>query len=111
MLAVPATGLLAGHLAELRRGSETRPEDLKTIAAEFESLLLAKLLESMRGEDASGWLGGGDGQAGGLAIELAEQQLAQALAAQGGLGLAELVVQGLSRSQANERFAKAADKG
>lgn len=94
---IPETGLPAGRLAEIRAGSETRPEDLKKIAAEFESLLLAKLLESMRGTEPGGWLGTGDDATGALTVELAEQQLAQALAAQGGLGLAELVVNGLSR--------------
>jgi Rod binding domain-containing protein len=79
--------------------SERHPEDAKRIAdaaRQFESLLIAQLLKSMR-ESGGGWLGTGDDQAGAQAMELAEEQMARALAQQGGLGLAQLVVAGLKR--------------
>jgi flagellar protein FlgJ len=90
------SGILAGSLAEIKAGAKDHPERLKQLAAEFESLLLAQLLKSMREATSSGWLGAGEDQAGVTMVEMAEQQFAQLLASQGGLGLADLIVQGLS---------------
>lgn len=73
------------------------PAKVRDAARQFESLLLAQLLKGMRGADSAGWLGGGEDQAGAIATELAEEQFAQALSAQGGLGLSSLIVSGLSR--------------
>ena len=81
-------------------GAQKRSDDPKRIAdaaQQFESLLIAQLLKSMRGSGADGWLGTGDDQAGAQALDLAEEQMAQALARQGGLGLAHVVAQGLQR--------------
>jgi Rod binding domain-containing protein len=75
------------------------PARVTHAAQEFESLLIAQLLKSMRESDSGGWLGTGSDQAGAHAMELAEEQLAQALAHQGGLGLAKLVVSGLKRAE------------
>jgi len=72
------------------------PGRLKQVAGEFEALLLAQMLKSVREAGAGGWMGTGEDQATSSIVELAEQQFAQALASQGGLGLAGLVVQGLS---------------
>jgi Rod binding domain-containing protein len=69
------------------------PSRVEKAASEFESLLIAQLLQSMRTE--SGWLGTGEDASSSSLIELAEQQLASAMSAQGGLGLAKLVAQGL----------------
>jgi Rod binding domain-containing protein len=65
-------------------------------ACQFEALLIGQMLKSTREGDA-GWLGTGeeDDQAGTTATELAEEQFAQAMARQGGLGLARLVVSGI----------------
>jgi flagellar protein FlgJ len=83
-------------LAQLDRSDRSDPKALKLAAGEFESLLLTELLKSMREASSEGWLGGGEDQAGSTMVEMAEQQLAQALAASGGLGLSNLVVQGLA---------------
>lgn len=73
------------------------PKRVADTAQQFESLLIAQLLKSMRESGTGGWLGTGDDPAGAQAVELAEGQMAQALATQGGLGLAHLVVKGLQR--------------
>ena len=65
-------------------------------AQDFESLLIGQMLHSMR-ENGSGWLGTGEDEAGGTAIGYGEEQLAQALAKAGGLGLSRLIAQGLAR--------------
>ena len=49
---------------------------------------------------ADGWELLSDDQAGSLAVEMAEQQFAQAMSAKGGLGIAKLVTAGLERGAA-----------
>jgi Rod binding domain-containing protein len=63
-------------------------------AGQFEALLIGQILKSMR-EEGSGWLGTGDDKAASSAMGFAEEQLAAALSAAGGLGLARIVKQGL----------------
>jgi len=72
---------------------------IEDAAHQFESLLLASMLKSMREAGSGGWLGGGEDQTSAAAMELAEEQFARALAAQGGLGLAALVAGGLKRTR------------
>ena len=92
-MAEPISASTPGRLdIERFRGRPDTPEAVREVAREFEALLIAQLLKSMRG--TGGWLGSGS-EAGGLMVEVAEQQLARALAAGGGLGLAELVAEGL----------------
>jgi Rod binding domain-containing protein len=60
-------------------------------AGQFESLLIAQMLKSMR-ESESGWLGTGEeDSAGETAMGMAEEHLATALSAAGGLGLSQYV--------------------
>jgi Rod binding domain-containing protein len=66
------------------------PVKVKDAARQFEALLLGQILRTMR-EAATGE--GGD-----ALLEVAEQNLAQAMAAQGGIGLASLVVEGLGKA-------------
>jgi Rod binding domain-containing protein len=73
------------------------PKRVADAARQFESLMIGQLLKSMRESGEGGWLGTGDDQAGAQAMELAEEQVAQALAQQGGFGLARLVVAGLKK--------------
>ncbi len=76
--------------------SQASPAAIENAARQFESLLIAQLLRSVREGDAEGWLGAGEDPASSSAVELAEEQFAAALSAQGGLGLAGLVVKGLA---------------
>ncbi|HSW49116.1 MAG TPA: hypothetical protein VLH09_03030 [Bryobacteraceae bacterium] len=69
---------------------------LQEAARQFEALLIRELLRAARG-DSEGWLGAGEDQSAASAMGLAEEQFAGALAAQGGLGLASLIVAGLER--------------
>jgi Rod binding domain-containing protein len=87
-------------------GSRPPQDNSKRVAdaaQQFESLLMAQLLKSMRESGAGGWLGTGDDQAGSQAMELAEEQMAQALAQRGGLGLARLVVSGLQKAPLSQQ--------
>ncbi|SRR5579885_2610145 len=71
------------------------PAKLRDVAQQFEALLLSQMLKLARESGAAGWLGTGDDQSSSSAMELAEEQFAQALSARGGLGLSKLVVSGL----------------
>ncbi len=74
---------------------------IEKAATQFESLMIGQIMKSMHEAGSSGWLGGGDDQAGEAAMEMAEDQFAQALASRGGLGLAKLIMQGLSAKSAD----------
>ena len=83
------------------------PKRIAGAAKDFEALMIAQLLKSMRDAGEGGWLGTGEDEAGAQAMELAEEQLARALASQGGLGLARLVARGLNKADATPRPAAA----
>ncbi|MEJ7606017.1 MAG: hypothetical protein WKF37_07060 [Bryobacteraceae bacterium] len=71
-----------------------KPDKIEEAAQQFESLLLAQMLKSMR-ESGSGWLGTGEDASAESAVGLAEEQFAQALTASGGLGLTAMITKNL----------------
>ena len=72
---------------------------LKETAQQFEALLIGQMLKSAR-ESGSAWFGGGEDEASSTATGMAEEHLAQTLAAQGGLGITRMVVDGLAKDEA-----------
>jgi Rod binding domain-containing protein len=78
-------------------GKKDSPEQIHHAAQQFESLLMTQLLRTAHSDD-EGWLGTGDDQTASSAMGLAEEQLAQALSVRGGLGLSDLIEQGLTKS-------------
>ncbi|MCS6953071.1 MAG: hypothetical protein RMI94_15660 [Bryobacterales bacterium] len=83
--------------------SEASRQRLEEAAREFEALLLARLLKSAREAGWSGWLGTDREDAAATALEMAEEELARALAHGGGLGLARLIGEGLEAVQGATR--------
>lgn len=75
-------------------GSEAPIRNVDDAAREFEGLLLGQMLKAMRGD--GGWLGSEAGEGDSSMLEFGEQQLAQVLAMQGGLGLATALVGSLN---------------
>jgi Rod binding domain-containing protein len=74
------------------------PEKVAKAAEQFEGLMIHQLLKSANSDD-EGWFGtGGEDHAGMQAMEIAQQQFASAMAARGGIGLAQLVVKGLAQA-------------
>jgi len=73
------------------------PKNAAEAARQFEALLMAQILKAARG-DEKGWLGTGDDSGDAMASELAEEQFAQALAQNGGLGLSNRIISSLSSS-------------
>lgn len=68
-------------------------------AKDFESLLIAQMLRSVR-EEGSGWLGTGEDESSSAAFGLGEEQLAKTLAAGGGIGLSKIIEKGLKPASA-----------
>jgi Rod binding domain-containing protein len=79
--------------------SRSSPDKIEHAAKQFESLLIGQILKSMHEAGSSGWMGGGEDQSGESAMELAEEQFAQALASRGGFGLSRLIIQGLTKPE------------
>ena len=76
------------------------PAKIQKAGREFEALLLAQMLKSARESSGSGLTGddADDKDANSTMVELGEQQFAQALASSGGLGIAKMVVTGLTKN-------------
>jgi len=88
-----ALGAAAG--AMLGPGVTRPPETVEAAARQFEALMIAQLLKEARG-DQDGWLGSGEDPGSATAAGLAEEQFAQALSQNGGLGLKAQIVSSLS---------------
>ena len=73
------------------------PAKIKEAASQFEALLITQMLQSSRASDGEGLMGDAQDQNSTL-LELGEQQMAQALASNGGLGIAKMVVAGLNKN-------------
>jgi flagellar protein FlgJ len=72
-------------------GQSAEKAKLKDAAGKFEAMLIAQMLKSARKTDSGGWSGESDESTSSM-MDMAEQQLADMLGAQGGLGIAQMVV-------------------
>jgi Rod binding domain-containing protein len=77
-----------------------KPDQISQAATQFEALIIGQVLTAARESSDQGWLGTGDDKTSDMAMEMAEQGLAQGLAAQGGLGIAKMVTAKLRRDDA-----------
>ena len=86
--------------AALPGGSEKTdsPARIRQSATDFEALLLAQILKSTREASGGGLIADEDSQENSTMVELGEQQFAQALASSGGLGIAKMIVTGLTKN-------------
>jgi Rod binding domain-containing protein len=91
---IPPLTSLSANAAGPEPAGQPTPERLRGAAKQFEALLIAQMLRMARSEE-DGWLGSGDGGAAQSAVGFAEEGLAMALAEQGGLGLADTIVNAL----------------
>ena len=82
--------------ADAAKSKQVDPAKLKDTAQQFEALLISQMLKSARESNPGGLGGETDDKSGDSMMDMAEQQLSQLLAAGGGLGLAKLVIQGIS---------------
>ena len=102
MIPIVHAGIVALGPAGSKAKDQPGPDKIADAAKQFESLILQQLLKSAREspESQSGIFS--SGQSNDTFSSMAEEHFAQALAAQGGLGLARLVSQGLLRDQARD---------
>ncbi len=76
----------------------SKPSKLHQAAQQFEALMIGEMMKSVHEGSSSGWLGSDDGEGGqNQAMEMAESQFANALAMNGGLGLARMVEQSVGQ--------------
>jgi flagellar protein FlgJ len=76
-----------------------KPDKVTDAARQFEALVVGQVLKAAREASDGGWLGTGDDQTGELALEMAEQGFAQAIASKGALGIAKMVTPKLRRDE------------
>jgi Rod binding domain-containing protein len=102
---------LVGRLGNLASPAETTaraakdPLKLAQAATEFESLLLAQILRSVRESTSEGWLGSSRSEVN-PTMELAETQLARVMAERGALGITKMLMSGLAPDKASEAAAR-----
>jgi flagellar protein FlgJ len=72
------------------------PAKVKQAAQQFEALLIGQMMKSMH-DSEGGWLGTGDDESASSVMEYGQEVFAQSMAANGGLGLANLVAKGLQK--------------
>jgi len=72
------------------------PQNLQEAARQFEALMIGELLKAAR-SDENGWLGSGEDNGDATSAGLAEEQFAQALAQNGGLGLSAQITASISK--------------
>jgi peptidoglycan hydrolase FlgJ len=78
------------------------PAKVKEAATQFEALLIGQMLKSMREAGAGGWMDSGEDQAGTSMMEMGEERMAEMMAQQGGLGLANMVMRGLASASGGD---------
>jgi Rod binding domain-containing protein len=87
----------ATDVTGLASKSKDTPDKILNAAKQFESLLVAQMMKSMS-DSEGGWLGTGEDQSSSAAMEYGQEAFAQAVSANGGLGLAKMVADGLIRA-------------
>ncbi|HUI81899.1 MAG TPA: hypothetical protein VLY24_28455 [Bryobacteraceae bacterium] len=101
---VPIQPVLSSDVNHAAQFATRQPKDsaskIGKAATDFEALLLGQMLHSAREAAGTGLSGGDaeDSETNSSLVELGEQQFAQALAANGGLGIAKMVVAGLKHA-------------
>jgi peptidoglycan hydrolase FlgJ len=90
----------ASTVTMLHAQPKDSPEKIRHAAKEFEAVLINQMLKSAREAGGGGLTGSGDeeNQENSSLLELGEQQFAQALASSGGLGIAKMVVAGITKN-------------
>lgn len=110
-----ATPLLSQPGADLTatQNATGNPKDsrIHKAAQQFEAMMIGEMMKTVRegGEDG-GWLGSGDETGDDTAISMAESQFSQAMAANGGLGLAHMIEKNIGQEQENKNPSSTAEK-
>ena len=95
----PASSVSGFPLGRSAASPKDTPEKIRKAATDFEALLIAQMLKSAR--EAGGGVTGDEDEedeTNSSVLELGEQQLAQVLANNGGLGIAKMVIAGMNHA-------------
>jgi len=93
------TAPITAAVTQLGIVTQPKPGKIEDAAQQFESLLIAQMLRSGR-DSSPGSLGDDESDSEGSVMQdFANQQFAQTLARQGGLGLSRLLVAGLKQDR------------
>ena len=92
---------IAASVPESLTGARPKddPAKIRDAAKQFEALLIGQMMKSMRNAEG-GWLGTGDDESSSSAMEYGQEVFAQAMATNGGFGLAAMVAKGLQKPDA-----------
>jgi Rod binding domain-containing protein len=74
------------------------PEKIKDAASQFEALLIGQILKAAHGDSEEASFGGESDPASASAMDFANDYFARAMAAKGGLGLTNMIANGLQKS-------------
>lgn len=96
-ISIPSMSLASSPAESLR----SKRAEIQQAATQFESLLIQQMLKSARESGAS--LSGESDSTGETVRDMADQQFAQVIAANGGVGLATLVLSGLQENDGGGR--------
>ena len=86
------------------RNAHDSPERIRDAASQFEALMIAQVLKTVHDGQGEGWMGTGEDQSAGSAMDMADDYFARALAARGGLGLAHMIAAGLEHRAASSEI-------
>ena len=92
------------NVPSMNSDTGSKPSKLHGAAQQFEALMIGEMMKLAHEDSSSGWLGSDDGEGGdNQAMEMAESQFANALATNGGLGLARMVEQSVGQQNGKIR--------
>ncbi len=89
--------------------AQAKPKKIHEAAQQFESLMIGEMLKSARSSSSDGWLGSGESTGDDSAMDMAESQLANALASSGGLGLASTIERVMNKASSQKTAETAAE--
>ena len=101
---IPAFALAASTT----NGPAPSSSKLHNAAQQFEALMIGEIMKSEREAGSGGWLGSGDDSGDDSAMDMAEGQLSNALAAGGGFGVAKMIEKTMAGASADPQINTAA---
>jgi len=93
-LNIPSVASIAPHSQSIRDNANDTPARVAKAASDFEALLIGQMLKSAR---EAGESDEEEKDPNSTMLEFGEQQFAQVLASNGGFGMANMVVAGLTK--------------
>lgn len=107
LLSQPADGL-SGLQKDASGSKDAR---VHKAAQQFEALMIGEMMKTVREGGEEGWLGSGGDTGDDTAIGMAESQFSQAMASNGGLGLAHMIEKTINRQHGGQTASDADTAG